>query len=77
MDDTVIATNSRKLKEFIVRELKKDFDLTESDELRYILGVEVIQDRANGSITLTQQADKFLTATCGPTAEPTLPSINW
>jgi hypothetical protein len=55
VDDGIAASNDEKMYKEFIAAMSKDFDLSDSGELKWFLGCRVEQDKVNGTVRLTQE----------------------
>ena len=55
VDDVLLLGKNRKVLERIKRKLMGHFSMTDMGEVSLVLGIEVIRDRTNGTVTITQE----------------------
>lgn len=54
VDDLLIASNSVQLMQLVKTQLSNKFDMTDLGEPSYLLGVQILRNKTNGTITLNQ-----------------------
>ncbi len=76
IDDITLASNSKSKIQSVINDLAKHFKLRDLGPTKYLLGVEIIRDRANRCIQLSQRQyilnilERFGMATCDPVKTP-------
>eukprot|EP00961_Rhodomonas_salina_P045290 608692-Rhodomonas_salina.1 len=55
VDDGIVATNDKKLYDQFLKDLSVEFKLRDQGLMAWYLGVQIIQDPANGLTKLTQK----------------------
>ncbi|RXW12077.1 hypothetical protein EST38_g13777, partial [Candolleomyces aberdarensis] len=79
IDDITLASKNTPLLDQTVVDLSKHFKLRHLGETKFLLGVEIIRDRANRSISLSQRQyiidmlERYSMADCNPVGTPLPP----
>lgn len=80
VDDLLVLSNDRQIKEEIKAELKKQFKMKDLGEAKLCLGMRITRDRKQGKIWIDQEKyidqvlTKFNMSTCNPSTTPLDPN---
>jgi hypothetical protein len=82
VDDITLASKSKSAIDSTVKELAQHFELRDLGDTRYLLGIEIIRDRPNRSLSLCQRQyiinmlDRFGLADSKPVSTPMEPGLH-